>query len=334
MSELIVIEKKNAMQVFSEEGAIEPILQRIEGEVRALATADVSTAKARKEIAGVAYRVAQSKKYIDDIGKELVDDLKSLPKRIDATRKAARERLDALRDEIRKPLDEWEAEQARIKAEQEAAERAAKERAQAIQSSIDAMRNLVAEMVGQPSTVIEQKLAALTEPTAETHDDRQAEALEVYTTVLDKLRQMADLARQSEESERREREQRVAAEAEERARKAAEQQVIDARLAQERAERDRIAAEERTRQAEQRAAQQAEQAAQQAAENERKRIETAARQEAEEAARRAADKEHQKKFNREALADLMKHAGLSEEQGKAVILAVRAGHIQHVKIIY
>jgi hypothetical protein len=62
--------------------------------------------------------VARSKTYIDNAGKDLVAELKALPKQIDESRRVVRERLDALKDEVRRPLTEWEAEQERIKAEE------------------------------------------------------------------------------------------------------------------------------------------------------------------------------------------------------------------------
>lgn len=62
--------------------------------------------------------MARSKTYIDNAGKDLVAELKALPKQIDESRRVVRERLDALKDEVRRPLTEWEAEQERIKAEE------------------------------------------------------------------------------------------------------------------------------------------------------------------------------------------------------------------------
>ncbi len=66
----------------------------------------------------MAHKVARSKTYIDKAGKDLVAELKALPKQIDESRRVVRERLDALKDEVRRPLTEWEAEQERIKAEE------------------------------------------------------------------------------------------------------------------------------------------------------------------------------------------------------------------------
>ncbi|OCS62006.1 hypothetical protein BBZ50_02590 [Escherichia coli] len=47
---------------------------------------DITTAKGRKEIASLAYKVAQTKTYLDGLGKDLVAELKEIPKLIDANR--------------------------------------------------------------------------------------------------------------------------------------------------------------------------------------------------------------------------------------------------------
>ncbi|KMK08929.1 hypothetical protein ABW09_24975, partial [Pluralibacter gergoviae] len=117
--ELVVIEKQNAMAVFTNNDQMDPIIEAIEKEARSLVP-DVSTKKGRDAIASMAHKVARSKTYIDNAGKELVAELKAIPKQIDESRRIVRERLDALRDEVRKPLNDWEDEQERIKAEEEA----------------------------------------------------------------------------------------------------------------------------------------------------------------------------------------------------------------------
>lgn len=117
VTDLVVIEKQNAMAVFTTKEQLDPIIEAIEKEARSLVP-DVSTRKGRDAIASMAHKVARSKTYIDNAGKDLVAELKALPKQIDESRRIVRERLDALKDEVRKPLTEWEAEQERIKAEE------------------------------------------------------------------------------------------------------------------------------------------------------------------------------------------------------------------------
>ena len=117
VTDLVFIDKQNAMAVFTTKEQLDPIIEAIEKEARSLVP-DVSTRKGRDAIASMAHKVARSKTYIDNAGKDLVAELKALPKQIDESRRIVRERLDALKDEVRKPLTEWEAEQERIKAEE------------------------------------------------------------------------------------------------------------------------------------------------------------------------------------------------------------------------
>ena len=135
VTDLVVIEKANAMTVFQSADQIEEILQKVEREVMSFVP-DITTAKGRKEIASLAYKVAQTKTYLDGLGKDLVAELKEIPKLIDANRKTVRDRLDELKAKARQPLTDYEEEQARIKAEAEAkaaAERAERERIEAEQ---------------------------------------------------------------------------------------------------------------------------------------------------------------------------------------------------------
>lgn len=119
VTDLVVIEKQNAMAVFTTKEQLDPIIEAIEKEARSLVP-DVSTRKGRDAIASMAHKVARSKTYIDNAGKDLVAQLKALPKQIDESRRIVRERLDALKDEVRKPLTDWEnAESARKEALQQ-----------------------------------------------------------------------------------------------------------------------------------------------------------------------------------------------------------------------
>lgn len=324
---LVEIRQASALEVFTTAERIEAVLARVEAKARKEIVGTVDTAKGRKEIASLAYKVAQTKTYIDEVGKALVADMKELPKQIDANRKLFRERLDALKDELRKPLTEWEAEQERIAKEKAEAEAAAKARADRIQHDIDTFIRAPQIAFGGPASMVEAHLKPLQamRPEPEGYDDRYEEAIGVWTKAIDSLTVMLAQCREREQFEQDQRDRRIAAEAEERARKAAEQQVIDARLAQERAEREKV-------EAEQRAAQQA----QEAARKERERIEAEQRQ-AEEAARvRAADFENRKRVNNEALSDLLIQSGLSltVDQGKALIKAIASGKVAHVSISY
>lgn len=93
VTDLVVIEKQNAMAVFTTKEQIDPIIEAIEKEARSLVP-DVSTRKGRDAIASMAHKVARSKTYIDNAGKDLVAELKALPKQIDESRRIVRERLE------------------------------------------------------------------------------------------------------------------------------------------------------------------------------------------------------------------------------------------------
>lgn len=69
---------------------------------------NVTTLAGQEAVAAMAAKVNRSKTYLDDLGKVYVAELKALPKRIDAERRAMRACLDALKEEIRQPLTDWE----------------------------------------------------------------------------------------------------------------------------------------------------------------------------------------------------------------------------------
>ena len=213
VTDLVVIEKQNAMAVFTTKEQLDPIIEAIEKEARSLVP-DVSTRKGRDAIASMAHKVARSKTYIDNAGKDLVAELKALPKQIDESRRIVRERLDALKDEVRRPLTEWEAEQERIKAE-------------------EAMNALHAEAL-EMNIKFDQELAA------------KFEADHEMALLMNK-----DFDRDREEQRRlaeqaqRERDERLKQEAEERARREKEEAVAAERRRQEEAEAARLAEEQR-----------------------------------------------------------------------------------------
>jgi hypothetical protein len=321
---LVTIERPTALSVFTSQEAVDSMIDQIEKIARSQLAFDVGTAKERKEIASLAFKVAQTKTYIDAVGKDLVAEMKELPRRIDETRKHVRDRLDALRDEVRAPLDAWEAEQERIAKEKAEAEAAAKARAERIAADIAAFVAAPTFVFGKPSSVIAAQLNAFSSlrPFPDQFDDRFEEATRVWASAIDALTVMLAQTKEREQFEQEQRDRRIAAEAEERARKAAEQQIIDARLAQERAELAKVDAEER-----------AKRAAEEATARERARIQEEERAAAAEAERRAKNLKHKKAVNNAALQDLTA-LGLSDDHGKAVILAIAAGKVSHISITY
>lgn len=110
----VVPAKENALAVFTTANGLDPYLAKIREEIDGF-TPDTSTKKGRDAIASIAYKVARSKTALDNVGKELVAELKDVPKKIDAERKRVRDTLDSWQEEVRRPLNEWQAaEDARV----------------------------------------------------------------------------------------------------------------------------------------------------------------------------------------------------------------------------
>lgn len=106
MNDLIPLHNPEPPVLFAP-GGTQAICALIEREARALVP-DITTQPGRNAIASMAAKIARSKTYLDNLGKLYVDELKELPKQVDAERRAMRNRLDELKDAIRQPLTEWE----------------------------------------------------------------------------------------------------------------------------------------------------------------------------------------------------------------------------------
>lgn len=334
--------KETALTVYSADNGLDPYLQAIRAEIDSF-TPDATTKKGRDAIASLAHKVARSKTALDNLGKELVADLKELPKKIDAERKRMRDTLDAWKDEARKPLTDWEeAEQARIdghkaKIAEITALTVGHETALSANAALATAAGIKLgshwqEFEGEAAIAKSNAITQLQEISA-TLQKREEEAAE-----LDRLRKEAEARAQIE------REERIAREAAERAKReaeeAAERQRKEAEAAEARrkaeAERAELELKLRAEQAEARARQaeaDAKARAEQAAKAERDRIEAEAKAAEQERQAREANRAHCAKVNREALAALMAE-GLSEEDGKKALKAIAAGRVPRVSISY
>lgn len=318
--DLVVIEKKNAMAVFTNNDQLDPLIELIEKEARSLVP-DVTTKKGRDAIASMAHKVARSKTYIDNAGKDLVAELKALPKQIDESRRVVRERLDALKDEVRRPLTEWEAEQERIKAEE--AMLALHVEALAMNEDFD--RQLAARIES------EHEMALLMN---DAFDREQAE--KKAEAERQRIAREEEIKRLAEEKAKREAEERHRAELEAAARREAEE-----RAAKERAERERIEGIQRAErekqaaiEAERRKAQeQADRIRREAEQREQARLAEEKRK-ADEQARREADVKHRKAVGAEVVKALMANTSLTRDQAIEVLTAVKGGRIPHTGISY
>lgn len=104
---VLVVEKKDLQAFFLDAEKLDTLYGHVEKMARAL-VADPLTKEGASQIKSCARQIASVKKRIDDIGKDVVAELKKLPGQIDANRKNLRERLEALQDDIRRPVTEIE----------------------------------------------------------------------------------------------------------------------------------------------------------------------------------------------------------------------------------
>ncbi len=345
----IVPPKETALQVFQAANGLDPYLQQIRAEIDAFVP-DVSTKKGRDAIASIAHKVARSKTALDNVGKDLVAELKEIPKKIDAERKRMRDTLDAWKDEVRAPLNEWE--------QAEADRVAGHERRIEELRTIDTEDRTAAEIASAISLIEEVEIGPEWEEfEAEAHRVKAAtittlqqaltkrQAYEAEQAELERLRAEAAqreqkdreerIAREAAEQAQREAEQRAQAEREAAAKReadakaAAERRELELKLQAEQAEREKLEAQQRAEQAERDAESRAERAA--AAERQRQADEQA-RIEAEAKAREA-DIAH-KTAVLTSIKEAFMGAGITEEQAKAIINMIRKGEVPSVSITY
>lgn len=358
----VVPPKETALQVYQVANGLDPYLQKIREEIDSFVP-DVTTRKGREAIASIAYKVARSKTVLDNVGKDLVAELKEIPKKIDAERKRMRDTLDAWQEEVRRPLTEWQAaEDARIDRHTDA---------------ITHMKGLAVELGTLDAQQLKDRIAELSRiELGEAWEEFEAEAarakddsLKVLTAALATREhyeaEQAELARlraDAEAREQKDREERIAREAAERARieadqkaqaereaalrreqeakAAADRRELELKLQAEQAERaaaqaeaDRLAAEQRAEQERQAAARRAEEAAEQARQDERRRADAAAAEILRQQEARERDKAHKAKINRAAL-DAFVTGGMTEECARQAVTLIAKRQIPNISISY
>ncbi|HGW3864782.1 TPA: hypothetical protein ACNICC_002377 [Klebsiella variicola] len=318
--DLVVIEKKNAMAVFTNNDQLDPLIEAIEKEARSLVP-DVTTKKGRDAIASMAHKVARSKTYIDNAGKDLVAELKALPKQIDESRRVVRERLDALKDEVRRPLTEWEAEQERIKAE----EAMLALHVEALVMNEDFDRQLAARIES------DHEMALLMNDAFDREQaDKAAEAERQRIAHEEEIKRLAAAAAAREVEQRAQREREEAAHREAVLKAQAEQAGRDRIAAEQKAEADKQAAIEAERR---KAQEEADRIRREAEQREQARLAEEKRK-ADEQARREADVKHRKAVGTEIVKALLANTSLTRDQAIEVLTAVKDGRIPHTGISY
>jgi colicin import membrane protein len=356
---LIVIPAPDrAMAIFTSENGkdLEPFLEIIRKEIDGFVMPDLSKKKGRDEVKSFAYRIVQSKTALEKVGKALADEAKSIPKKIDASRRKINDTLERWHEEFRKPLTDWEdAEKARI------------ERHTAAIGHMNFLTSPTNE-IGQPYTAatLRECLAHVEavaigphceefEAEYARHKDHAIAALKETIAKRETFEaEQAELIRLRQEAADRaakDREEAIRKEAAEKAERAAAakiaQGIADARAMAEEAERaaqrQREAIEAKAN-AEREAAErrelelrlQAEAAERRAAETEARIKREAAQKSADEAAetaRREADRAHKGAVNRSAV-NAFVGGGIEESAAKAVVALIAKRSIPAVTIAY
>lgn len=343
--------KESALQVFQAANGLDPYLRKIREEIDAFVP-DVTTRKGREAIASIAYKVARSKTALDNVGKDLVAELKEIPKKVDAERKRMRDLLDAWQEEVRRPLNAWQA--------------AEDDRIDKHNERLNWLKSLSDDLGSLASPQLNGLIAEAEGMQLGPHwEEFEAEAATAKDKVLAELRaalkkrealeyEQAELARlraESEAREQKEREERIAREAADRARLEAEQKAqaereaaqrreLELKLQAEQAERaraqaeaDRVASEQRAEQERQTAARRAEQAAEQAREEERRRADAAAAEIVRQQEARERDEAHRRTINRAAL-DAFIAGGMPESCAKQAVTLIAQRKIPNIAISY
>lgn len=247
-----VVDKAQLQSFFTYGKNLDGLYSVIEKKARGL-VADPTTKEGASQIKSAARQLASVKKRIDDIGKDVVAELKALPTVIDNNRKKFREDMEALQDEIRKPVTEIE------------------EREKAIKDVLGthvACSGLGSEELGKKIVEMEKAMAGLKPETWKESYDAAVKAYRGEIAALNLLkeaalkreaeaRELEELRKKNEEAERIIREQKIREEAERKAREEAEARAAAnaERLKREKEEAERKAeeAEKARKEAEERA---------------------------------------------------------------------------------
>lgn len=282
---------------------------------------DIATANGRKAIASVAYKVAKSKTFLDDLGKDMVEDWKAAAKKVDANRKLIRDSLDALKEEVRKPLTDWENAEQERKSLRESRIKEITDLRLAQYDNVNAVDDAIAKIVAAADFDWMEYLEQAQDVATVSKTMLEAKKAELLKAEAERA-ELERLRLEAAAREQKEREERIAREAAESATKAAE---AVARANAEKAEQARLEAVAQ--------AEKAKRDAELAVQREREKVE--AEKKAAEAAeqKRSADIEHNKTINNAALQAFVE-AGLDAESAKKAVQAIATGKIPNVKISY
>ena len=252
---VIVTEKETLREFFTDRKNLDEFYGKVEKMAKGL-VADPLTKEGASQIKSCARQIASVKKKVDDYGKDVVAELKALPKIIDENRRIFREKMEALQDEIRRPVTEIEQREEEIDAIVQRHMRIGADAASGdIQKEIESVKAI---------ELTEEKWHESLEKAKKAVNGELNALNLMFESALkreEEQRELAELRKKQEEAERIIREQKIREEAERKAREQAEAKAAaeKARMQREKEEAERKAAEAEKR------AQEAQEAARKAA---------------------------------------------------------------------
>ena len=250
-----VTDKETLRDFFTDRKNLDEFFRKVEKMARGL-VADPLTKEGASQIKSCARQIASVKKKVDDYGKDVVAELKALPKIIDENRRIFREKMEALQDEIRRPVTEIEQREEEINAIAQRHMRIGADAASGdIQKEIESVKAI---------ELTEEKWHESLEKAKKAVNGELNALNLMFESALkreEEQRELAELRKKQEEAERIIREQKIREEAERKAREQAEAKAAaeKARMQREKEEAERKAAEAEKR------AQEAQEAARKAA---------------------------------------------------------------------
>ena len=344
---VIVVDQERLQAFFSDGKNLDKTYGRIEKLAKGL-VADVATKEGVSQIKSCARQIASAKTKIDNLGKQVVAELKKIPGVIDENRRNFREKMEALQAEIRRPVTEIEEREAEIDRIKAVHQQLISADSATIKQNIEAVKAIALtaekwkESLEKATKAVNGEINAL-ETMLKAAEKREAEA-----------RELEELRKKQEEAERIIREQKIREDAERKAREEAEARASaeKARLEREKEEAERKAAEA------ERAAQEARER-EEAARNSKEALERAAigAQQAVPMSKTLPQPkpskwtDEQKAVNKRLVADIAdiiepelktRIAGHSdpgyrlaaEESAKAIVKAILTGKINNLKVEY
>ena len=311
MTDLIPMDITPA-KLFTEKG-LDPILEAVKKKVDEFKP-DAESVTGRKEITSFAYKIAQSKTFIEKAGKELVSKQKAAIKLIDTERKRSRDFLDEQRDRARLPLTRWE----------EAEEKLIAEEAAKIELEADHTEALEFHTLWLKEKELEELKAKIAKDEEEKRQEEEAERFKKKMRERDRLlkKEAAAAAKiEAEEALAAEKERTIRLEVEAKAEKEGFEQAK--KDAAEKAEREKKEAVERAkREVEEKALRDKAIAERIAAEAKAK------------ADRKAAHHKHRKKVEGDAIVSFTNVLGCTQDEAYELVKVIKNNEIENVTINY